>query len=870
MSADIYVSFGANTEELEAGLALANAGVKDFGRQMRAVADDMHATGASADSDLGRKLVALGREMAEARENAGKMKEKLKDATTVEGGEEHNSFIKDLREGLEAAVRPLNELKVSFREMIELYAEAFAVEKVIDWASETAEAMEKIENEAHKLGTSVESVENLQAVSRLTGVNYDEMASQLERMQLQLTRVGEKASPAAAALKALGISVAEFRAANADKQFDLMAEAASRFADGGQKTAAIEALLGRAGANMIPALDKGREGLDELRETARRTGVVLSGEAVAAMAKTSDSISELGLSLTALSENAFAAVNSAVNGFTVTLATLVEEINRSVNSGGLFAAAFQAVGWTLRQIAQYIAETIEIIESLDAAGDTATRELEQAFSTFGHVVADVFQALGAALPNFFVGLVTAGAQAVAAVEKQFVDLGAVILDTLHMNFAGAKAAFGAMGTDAADAVGKIGGAFKGVFDFSAVDADAEKGMDALAVIVAEGNARVAELARQGQREYNAIWGLGGDSEAKGAKPQVPQMNIGGAASKAAAQAAEQAFSDAVAAARQAAQQTEDTLNGELQTHKIVMSEWLAQTKAALDGEASAIKAAAAQALASAALTSAQKRKIAHEEAADLARIAHQETEDQNKAALAAQKVWMTAAGQIESAWNSQLRSVLSGTETFGQAMRKVLQDVVIQGIEWFEKLAINFVLQETVMNSAATTGAALRLAANEAGSAGGIAGLLSSAFRAVTAYAGETFGGVAAFLSPVMGPAALGPAAAASAAVISAGSVASADIGMWSVPHDMLSLVHHNELIMPAAQASAFRDMLSGGGGGQGGGVSIAPTTHFHKQALDRAGVAQFFRDNQRDMLHAINGAVRQGAHLGLSRLRTA
>ena len=63
--------------------------------------------------------------------------------------------------------------------------------------------------------------------------------------------------------------------------------------------------------------------------------------------------------------------------------------------------------------------------------------------------------------------------------------------------------------------------------------------------------------------------------------------------------------------------------------------------------------------------------------------------------------------------------------------------------------------------------------------------------RSILSSAAEAFAGVFGFLSPLMGPFAAGPAAAAQATVASmASSVASADIGMWQVPQDMLTLVH--------------------------------------------------------------------------------
>ena len=120
-----------------------------------------------------------------------------------------------------------------------------------------------------------------------------------------------------------------------------------------------------------------------------------------------------------------------------------------------------------------------------------------------------------------------------------------------------------------------------------------------------------------------------------------------------------------------------------------------------------------------------------------------------------------------------------------------------------------------------------------------------------------------------MGPAAAGPAAGAYGSVAAmAGSVASADIGMWNVPEDMLTLIHHNELVMPSTEATALRDMLASGAGASGSSVHIAPTTHFHISAVDSGSVAQWMKANSSTMLSAIDEAVRHGAALGMKRLQ--
>ena len=59
MSGDVYVSFGADTGELEGAFTLARAEAQNFQRQMAAVAREMAKTGMSADSELGKHLNEL-------------------------------------------------------------------------------------------------------------------------------------------------------------------------------------------------------------------------------------------------------------------------------------------------------------------------------------------------------------------------------------------------------------------------------------------------------------------------------------------------------------------------------------------------------------------------------------------------------------------------------------------------------------------------------------------------------------------------------------------------------------------------------------------------------------------------------------------
>ena len=169
-------------------------------------------------------------------------------------------------------------------------------------------------------------------------------------------------------------------------------------------------------------------------------------------------------------------------------------------------------------------------------------------------------------------------------------------------------------------------------------------------------------------------------------------------------------------------------------------------------------------------------------------------------------------------------------------------------------MVVRWLAAELAQTTATTTGAAARVAADQAGANSGVLASAARAVETILQDAGQAFAGVFAFLAPTMGPAAAGPAAAAQASVSAA---AIFDAGTDYVVRGGLALIHQGETIVPAARGSG---PFSGGG--------MAPQIHapvnINVSALDRQSVARFFSDNRSELVGAINKAVKSGAHLGL------
>jgi hypothetical protein len=240
--------------------------------------------------------------------------------------------------------------------------------------------------------------------------------------------------------------------------------------------------------------------------------------------------------------------------------------------------------------------------------------------------------------------------------------------------------------------------------------------------------------------------------------------------------------------------------------------------------------------------------------------------------------WNHMIDSMSSSFSSSLSGMIMGTKNLQQTLNSLTQAVVSQFVkmgvdvvaDWAKKqlaLVALSVTGEGQKTAAATAGAAARTGVSGAEAAGEEASIFSSVLRSITASASETFAGVFGFLSPVMGPAAAGPAAAAQGAVM---SVAAFDIGAWSIPQDQLAMVHQNELVMPAAEAGAFRSMLSNQVNGAGQQASGGDThVHLNVSAMDAASVKNWLGNNSRQIMKAMSQAVRNGDHLGLRNLAT-
>jgi hypothetical protein len=186
---------------------------------------------------------------------------------------------------------------------------------------------------------------------------------------------------------------------------------------------------------------------------------------------------------------------------------------------------------------------------------------------------------------------------------------------------------------------------------------------------------------------------------------------------------------------------------------------------------------------------------------------------------------LTPINFVGASLNTMLNGVLLGTQTWQQSMAKIFSNLAVSFIENVAQMLYQWLVFQ------AATAASGALSGGFFGSGGG--GVLGAL--------GGLFGG---------GAAAGGDAGAG----MDLGDLAMFQAGTWSVPRDMIALVHAGEMILPADVAAVARGNTGAapfpGGGGAAPGAGV--TLNVSVQAMDAQGVAQWANANAKTLATTI------------------
>jgi hypothetical protein len=276
-----------------------------------------------------------------------------------------------------------------------------------------AQMGDELAKAATKTGMSVEALSQLKFAAERSDVSFESLMNGVKRMNRSILDASEGSQQTAEAFQALGLSAADLGRMAPEKQFKAIAEAIAKVQNPTEKSALAMQIFGRAGADLIPLMADGANGVNALMKEADALGLTMSTQDAKAAEEFSDRLTDM-----------WSVVKMGV-----------------FQIGGALAPALRAVGIAMtrgiQSVRQFISEHkgLVILAASIAAGLIATGAalivVGQTMALVGAALGTVVSAVGVvgtvlAAVASPLGLIVAGVALGTAALMKFTNVGSTV------------------------------------------------------------------------------------------------------------------------------------------------------------------------------------------------------------------------------------------------------------------------------------------------------------------------------------------------------------------------------------------------------------------------------------------------------------
>jgi hypothetical protein len=809
MADNLSVSVTADTSELRAQLALAQADLRAFGAETRNLANTIR-LGGDAGGVLRGQLEQVAGQLGAAKSNVIQLTTALRDGTRAHA--EHATGIKAINEAIGGMTAPIGVAVGGLKEFAEVAGVAFvaeAVGRIFEFAKSMAELGEKTEIMAAAVGTTPEEFSRLSATLEIAGGDADNASRVLEHLGKSVgAALRQPTGQTADAFHRLGISQDELQKHSNDLigLLHLLAERWGAYQDSLTKTEAAHEIAGRGMDKLIPLLHKGAEGFAETEQKARDVGATLSSQTIKALAESAEHMNTLGAAAKGLGANLVANLTPVINGVTSALTAMIAAFNRAISLKSFAEVQTQHVD----QLTAKLRDTEAEIERVQSAQSKA--------SAGGYATQGPYAAIGAAAGPLG-GKDLAGLQARADELRKEIELEKELVREHERGTAlGTSDRRPTVAPPApTEKGGGRGRAAKAEKDTSAAD---QRELD-------------KELADEQRSRLQAL-----DSEQKILDTRVTRVKA--------------------------------ALDGQRQLGKISAGEEIADEKVLLDLKWVLDQEYFAKKLSAAQGDVKERQKLQEEEKLAYEKFLNEKQALEIKAAEESKRVQDSLAqslvGPLKSAIQSSAVGVAQGTQTLGQAGQNVGNAVLAAAINKLSDTLLNKLgeiftsLLPEALKSALGIG---QQAASTAAITAAIATGATTTDTAIAAGAAATTAAISASTAAIVaGLAAIAVKPEIAGFSYARGGIVPSAAGGWVVPSfadgGILSVLHRNEMVLPA-NISQFVQGAAAQYRGGGGNVTYSPTINAGGGGLSRAQFSELLSRSHSELSGIAANAYRNG-----------
>jgi len=224
---------------------------------------------------------------------------------------------------------------------------------------DSADALDEM---AQRTGIAVESLSLLVPAAELSAVSTEKFEAGLKKLATGMLEAATGSEASAQNFEALGVAVQNQDGTLRDSE-QVLLDLADRFQampDGAEKAALAVDIFGKAGAEMIPFLNQGREGIGALKQEAAELGLQLSADTAAQAGNFNDALDKLKLATQSIGNQIIASLLPALNDMA---GGMVE----SAKQGGTLRTILDGVVLVLKTLALGVATVGKVFVALGEA-----------------------------------------------------------------------------------------------------------------------------------------------------------------------------------------------------------------------------------------------------------------------------------------------------------------------------------------------------------------------------------------------------------------------------------------------------------------------------------------------------------------------
>jgi len=171
---------------------------------------------------------------------------------------------------------------------------AVGVSSIKTWAA----MGDEIGKMSRKIGFSTVTLSELKHAAELSGGSLTGVEKAVKKMAMSISDAKDGLATYIREFEKIGVNVIELENLSPEEQFLKIAYAIAAVEDPMQRLSSAQKIFGRAGADLLPMLDQGAEGLDKMRQAAHDLNVVF--EDTTAAEEFTDAMLELEKSITGI------------------------------------------------------------------------------------------------------------------------------------------------------------------------------------------------------------------------------------------------------------------------------------------------------------------------------------------------------------------------------------------------------------------------------------------------------------------------------------------------------------------------------------------------------------------------------------------